>query len=400
LENLGRELPEYQRVHDFVLRAEPLPRTTTRKLKRFELAGQLETLRRQSDRKGTGMALETTEVDRVLMNSPGGRATIAAVKQQLGETVIHPQMNLEIDLGLDSLARAECFVSVEASLGLTLEPDEAANVQTVGDLVGLANAKLGTGPASPETGRTKFSWRDALTQPALQQELPEEVRELIKPKPGSVLLAYGVLRVIYVIARVLFRMEVKGAEVLTQIQRPYLICPNHQSYLDPFVICSTYPRSVLRDVFHVGASMYFTNAVTAQLAKLINVVPIDPDTHLLRAMRAGAAGLSAQKILTIYPEGQRSFDGQLHEFKKGAAVLAAEMKVPIVPVALDGAYRIWPRYSGHFRFAKIRIVFGKPIDPQEVTSLTGEPAYEELTQVLKQKIQQMLNDMRGIKEVV
>jgi 1-acyl-sn-glycerol-3-phosphate acyltransferase len=117
-------------------------------------------------------------------------------------------------------------------------------------------------------------------------------------------------------------------------------------------------------------------------------------------MRAGAAGLSAQKILTIYPEGQRSFDGQLHEFKKGAAVLAAEMKVPIVPVALDGAYRIWPRYSGHFRFAKIRIVFGKPIDPQEVTSLTGEPAYEELTQVLKQKIQQMLNDMRGIKEVV
>ena len=45
LENLGRELPEYQRVHDFVLRAEPLPRTTTRKIQRFELKSQLDELR-------------------------------------------------------------------------------------------------------------------------------------------------------------------------------------------------------------------------------------------------------------------------------------------------------------------------------------------------------------------
>ena len=47
-----------------------------------------------------------------------------------------------------------------------------------------------------------------------------------------------------------------------------------------------------------------------------------------------AAGLRAGKILNIYPEGQRSFDGQLHEFKKGAAILATELNLPIVPVAL------------------------------------------------------------------
>jgi long-chain acyl-CoA synthetase len=399
LENLGRDLPEYQRVHDFVLRAEPLPRTTTRKLRRFELAGQLAALRQQSDGQGTVKALEISETDQVFMNSQGGRATIAAMKQHMAESeVIHPRMNLEIDLGLDSLARAECFVSVEQSLGIQLEPDEAANVQTVGDLVRLANAKLGTGPASARFGYANFSWREALAQPALQQELPEEVRVLLKPKPGSVVLAYAVLRVIYLIARLLFRMEVKGADVLTKIEPPYLICPNHQSYLDPFVVCSTYSRRVLREVFHVGASMYFSNAVMALLARLINVVPIDPDRHLLRAMRAGVAGLSAQKILTIYPEGQRSFDGKLHEFKKGAAILATEMKVPIIPVALDGAYLIWPRYSGRFHFAKIRIFFGNPIDPQEVAAgSTGEAAYEKLTEVLQHRIQQMLNDMRGTK---
>ena len=396
LENLGRELPEYQRVHDFVLRAEPLPRTTTRKLKRFELAGELQTLRLQTNGQPASKASDINEADLALMDSPGGRATIAAVKQHVAQAkVVQPQMNLEIDLGLDSLARAECFVSVEQSLGIELKAEEAATVQTVAELARLADTKLGTGPALSELAPAKFSWREALAQPDLQERLPEEVKELLRPKPGSVLLAYVVLRVIYLISRLLFRLQVRGADVLTQLEPPYLICPNHQSYLDPFIVCSTYPRRVLRDVFHVGASMYFTNAVMVQLAKLINVVPIDPDTHLLPAMRAGVAGLSAEKILTIYPEGQRSFDGKLHEFKKGAAILATELNVPIVPVALDGPYLIWPRNSWRFHLARISITFGKPIDPQEVAAgATGEAAYEKLTEVLQQRIQQMLNDMR------
>ena len=400
LENLGRELPEYQRVHDFVLRAEPLPRTTTRKLRRFELANQVDSLRLQAGSEPASKVLDISQADQSLMDSPGGRATLAAVKQHTAESkVIQTQMNLEIDLGLDSLARAECFVSVEQSLGIELRPEEAATVQTVAELARLANTKLGTGPAPGERSPTKFSWREALAQPALQDEQPEEVKELLRPKRGSVLLAYAVLRGVYLISRLLFRMEVRGVEVLSQVESPYLICPNHQSYLDPFIVCSTYPHRVLNKVFHVGASMYFTNAVMAQLARLINVVPIDTDTHLLRAMHAGAAGLSAQKILTIYPEGQRSFDGKLHEFKKGAAILAAELKLPIIPVALDGTFRIWPRYSWRFHLAKIKVAFGKPIDPQEVAAgLTGEAAYEKLTQVLQQRIQQMLNDMRGSTE--
>lgn len=400
LENLGRELPEYQRVHDFLLRAEPLPRTTTRKLKRFELASEIQILRNQTNGKRESKALAISEADQVLIDSPGGRATIAAVKQHLAESkVIQPQMNLEIDLGLDSLARAECLVSVEQNLGIELRAEEAATVQTVAELARLANTKLGTGPAAGQLGATKFSWREALAQPSLQEDLPKEVQELLRPKRGSVLLAYAVLRVVYLISRLLFRMEVRGVEVLSHVESPYLICPNHQSYLDPFIVCSTYPRRVLSKVFHVGASMYFSNAVMAHLARLINVVPIDTDTQLLRAMRAGVAGLSAQKILTIYPEGQRSFDGKLHEFKKGAAILASELKLPIVPVALDGVYRVWPRHSWRFHLAEIKVVFGKPIDSQEVAAgLTGEAAYEKLTLVLRQRIQQMLNELRGSTE--
>jgi len=212
-----------------------------------------------------------------------------------------------------------------------------------------------------------------------------------------VLFAYLVLRIVRVVAQLLFRMDVRGKEILDHIKPPYLICPNHQSYVDPFLVCSSYPRRILQNIFHVGASMYFTNGFMAWLARLINVVPIDPDVQLMRAMRAGAAGLRAGKILNIYPEGQRSFDGHLYEFRKGAAILAAELDLPIVPVALDGAYRIWPRRSWRFRLAKVRISFGEPIDVRSVISgeTDKELAYENVTVELKQRIQQMLDEMRG-----
>ena len=61
------------------------------------------------------------------------------------------------------------------------------------------------------------------------------------------------------------------------------------------------------------------------VSRMLQVVPVNPDTELMRAMRAGAAGLKNGKILHIYPEGERGFDGELHEFKKGAAILATEL---------------------------------------------------------------------------
>jgi long-chain acyl-CoA synthetase len=395
LENLGRELPEYQRVHDFVLRAEPLPRTNTRKIRRFELRTQLEALKEQEGNRREPKRIVRSEADQELMDSTAGRVVTAAIKQHVRDIeLIHPQMNFEIDLGLDSLARAECFASVEQSLGIELKPEEASVAQTVGELVKLANAKINGKPPSVGQTSADFQWRDVLS--GTSEELPE-VAQLLKPKPGLALFAYVALQLIYLVARVLFRMEVRGGEVLTELKPPYLICPNHQSFIDPFLVCSTYPRPLLKNIFHVGASMYFANAAMAQLARLINVVPIDPDVQLLRAMRAGAAGLRAGKVLNIYPEGQRSFDGQLHEFKKGAAILAAELKLPIVPVALDGTFRIWPRKSWRFRLAKVRISFGQPIDPRTAVSKEAneDVVYEEVTRLLKERIQQLLDEMRS-----
>jgi 1-acyl-sn-glycerol-3-phosphate acyltransferase len=209
-------------------------------------------------------------------------------------------------------------------------------------------------------------------------------------------VAYALLRLIYFAARVLLRLEVEGRDVLVCLRRPFLICPNHQSYLDAIILCSTYPRDVAPHIFHVGASEYFAGPFMRWLARTLNIVPVDPDTHLLRAMRASAGGLRAGKILNLYPEGQRSFDGRLQEFKNGAAILATELDLPVVPVAIDGTYRVWPRDSWRIRPAKVRISFGEPFTPRSAIpeGVSGEAAYEAVTDELKKRIQRMLDEMR------
>ena len=181
-----------------------------------------------------------------------------------------------------------------------------------------------------------------------------------------------------------------------KIKRPFLVCPNHQSYLDPFIVSGAYPYDVMKNTFAVGASEYFQSGFMQSVARLINVIPIDPDTQLLKAIKASATGLKHGKVLNIFPEGERSFDGGLNDFKKGAAILATELELPIVPVALDGLYKVWGRSSTKISLAKVKVRFGKPFYPKEIVdaSMVGEARYQAVTAHLKQRIQTMFDEMR------
>ena len=125
----------------------------------------------------------------------------------------------------------------------------------------------------------------------------------------------------------------------------------------------------------------------------------------MKAMKAGAVGLKYGKILNLFPEGERAFDGDLHTFKKGAAILATELDMPIVPVALDGLYKVWARDSGKINLAKVKLRFGKPFYPKDVlsepfaladglSSANNEAKYEAVTAHLKTEIQMMIDEMR------
>lgn len=394
LDNLGRELPEYQRVRDYIVRAEPIPRTATRKIKRFALQKEIqEQGLTDGDVKDTKSRQISAE-DRQLLNSQAGKALLSAIKQQKRETPeIHPDMNLEIDLRLDSLARAEIIASLEQTFGFEFDSKEITSAFTVGEVIKLvqqsANSESFKGSIT-----TEFNW-DKIVKETKKDELPE-VRRILRDSLFSSILAFILLKFIYLTLKVFLRLEVTGLDEIKKLDKPFLVCPNHQSYLDAFVVCSAYPFSILRYIFHVGASEYFRGYFTSRLANLLKIVPIDADSQILKAMKAGAIGLKNNKILNIYPEGERAFDGDLHPFKKGAAILATELDLPIVPVALDGLHKVWARKSKKIRLAKVKMHFGKPFYPAEFINeqMDNETQYEVVTAELKNKIQKMIEDLR------
>ncbi len=401
LDDLGRELPEYQRVREYLIRAAPLPRTATRKIKRFELkrlieSGSLNGLVKE-DKSWT-----LDENDSNLLASPTGIAVTTALRQQMKtDEAIHPDMNLEIDLGLDSLARAEAFAALEHAFSTEFTPDEAANALSVRGVAELVARVAANSGSNGSAGEVSLNWSHILKETAGMDKI---VRPVLRRRPLFRTFAWLVYKCFYAFSRIFMRLEVAGRENLyamdtrrAETGEAFLICPNHQSYIDAFLISSTYPHRVFSNIFHVGTSGIFQGKFMEFVAKMLSVVPVDPDMQLMKAMKAGAIGLRAGKILNIYPEGERSYDGHLHEFKKGAAILATELGLPILPVAIDGAHKVWPRGTYRLRPAKVKITFGEPIFPNPAFKDKGRADasdYAALIEQLRTNIRQMIDQMR------
>src|SRR5207245_6439743 len=111
----------------------------------------------------------------------------------------------------------------------------------------------------------------------------------------------------------------------------FILSSNHQSYIDPLVLASTLPWFLFRNLFAVGTSDIFGSGLMRRLAPWVRTVVVDPDANLIPAMRAGAFGLRNGRILILYPEGERSIDGQPKVFKKSGANRSLLVQVAIVP---------------------------------------------------------------------
>ena len=403
LDNLGRDLPEYQRVRDYIIRAEPLPRTGSRKIKRFELKKEIEN-GGANGRTREKKEWQLTADDRAFLETSAAKTVVAVIRSNAPDAeVIHPSMNLEIDLGLDSLARAETFAALEHAFSREFEADDAAQALTVRDVIELVRVTpsgVKTVNVTPEgvTLADDMTWSTIIR--TADEDIPE-LRKALENRPLFAIFAFSAYRSFNLFCRVFMRLEVEGLENLRSMKRPFLICPNHQSFLDPFVLCSNYPFEFFKNTFHVGASEFFQTRLMGWIAQMLHVVPVDPDTQLMKAMKAGAIGLKHGRILNIYPEGERAYDGDLHKFKKGAAILATELELPILPVAIDGLYKVWARRTFKIRPAKVKIRIGKPFYTRDVVAsgneqrtTNNEQIYEIVTAHLKQTIAGMIDEMR------
>ncbi len=383
VEGLSMELPSTKRILSFDIWRDPLPRTSTRKLKRFEI--QRRAMAGEGADGGSSDAAELTAAEALWIANPDVQKAIAIIRRA-GKTQkpVLPASNLELDLGFDSMERVELVVELERELGSSADDKVIAQVYTVLELVdALLQARGGTSGPPKSAG-----WEEVL---ATEPDDPQVLSAL----KGSILFAFiwfVVGKIVSVFVRIFFGLRVSGVENLPR-EGPFILCPNHQSFLDGPIVASMIPWRLFKNMFYVGTSEIFGHGVFGFLAKTIRLVPVDPDSNLVNAMRAGAYGLRHGRNLVLYPEGERSIDGLPKKFKKGAAILSVHMKVPIYPVALEGFYDSWPRHKKFPRLAKLKVQFGAPIHPPE-SAANAEETYQQLTATLRSCVTEMWETMR------
>ncbi|MEI6667855.1 MAG: AMP-binding protein [Acidobacteriota bacterium] len=388
IEGLSIRLPHHKRVLSFDIWMEDLPRTSTRKLKRPAIEQLYRA--RQADAAKPREAVEWSDADQMWAADPHAADALRSIRASAKPgALITPDANLELDLGLDSMERVELLARLEQTYGVDVPDPIAHGLYTVRDLV-EAVRPTGDGLAQPGAARPD-PWAHILAEPIDDPV----VQAVLRRKPLFTPFAFGLMRAVNLAARALVGLRVSGLERIPR-RGPYIICPNHQSYLDAFLVVGALPYDTFKELFFVGASEYFETRFKAWLASLMNVVPVDPDANLVRAMQAGGFGLKHGRVLVLFPEGERSPDGSPKRFKKGAAILAQQLGVPILPVAIDGFQRMWPRGRGPLWRAwlpwagtRAAIECGEPIAPGDHVGQDGEDRYGLLTAALRQAVVSM-----------
>ena len=392
IEALSHKIASTKRLGSYDIWQEDLPRTTTRKLKRFQIEKTVRELQQNCDG-DSGVAAARplpplTDDEQQWLEREDVKRALAIVRESLRTQLdtIRSGHNLELDLGLDSMQRVELLTALEQQLGGDVPEAQLAEVYSVRDLVDavVSSASRGEGQASA----AEPVWSTILNEPVTDPDVLALTSHNIFAEVFFFLLG----KLIYLFALDRFRLKVRGFENLPE-KGPYLICSNHQSYIDPLVMAGALPYRLFRDTFALGTSDIFGTGFMRRLARWLRVAVLDPDANLVPAMRAGAFGLSQGHILVLYPEGERTNDGNLRVFRKGAAILSIHTQAPIIPVAIEGFYEAWPRHKALPKFTDLQLVFGKPIQPPPLHE-ASEAAYERLTSELKSRVVGMWQKLR------
>ncbi len=392
IEALSHKIASTKRLGSYDIWQEDLPRTTTRKLKRFQIEEKVRELQQKQEAGDSGVGTEKekplTGDEQLWLEREDVKRALTIVRESSRNRLdaIHPTHNLELDLGLDSMQRVELLTALEQQLGGQVPESQLGEIYSVRDLVDavLRSASRGEGHARAAAP----AWSTILSEPATDPE----VLALAGHNFFAEVFFFLLGKLIYLFALDRFHLKTRGLEYLPETG-PYLLCSNHQSYLDAPLLAAALPWRLFRDTYALGTSDIFGKGFMRRLARWLRTAVLDPDANLVPAMRAGAFGLSQGHILVLYPEGERTNDGGLRLFRKGAAILSIHAQAPIVPVAIEGFYEAWPRHKKFPKFTDLQMVFGKPIQPPPLNE-ASEAAYERLTTELKSRVVAMWRELR------
>jgi 1-acyl-sn-glycerol-3-phosphate acyltransferase len=175
------------------------------------------------------------------------------------------------------------------------------------------------------------------------------------------------------IARGFFNYQVYGRE--HQLKGGALIASNHVSFMDPPSVGLAFDH----EIFYMARKTLLKNAFVAWFYRAWNTIPIDQERPEMGPLKKVIKLLRGGDQVIIFPEGERSRDGQLLPAQAGVGLIIAKSKVPVMPVRIFGAHEAMPRGKTFPQPADLKIVFGPPIYfTEEELSASDREGYQAL----------------------
>ena len=353
----AQRLPSYQRLSGFALTSQPLPRTRLGKYRRFllpalyarALAGSLARL-----------AKPASPEDRALLQRPVARAVWNELERRFADQRLDLDTSLSLDLGLDSFGWMELAVLLQDRAGVALSDQDLAQIETIRDLLRLAIARGTVDGASPSGG----------------PKPPPDIEYWLSPT-GPMLTALGAVlwAINAVIMRGLFRLSVAAARRLPAAG-PFVLAPNHVSYLDVLAVAAALSWPRLRHTYWAGdARRFFPSRLGRVFCRAVHLFPVDA-MHPGAALETAQRVLKAGDILVWFPEGWRSPDGRLQRFLPGIGELLLASRAAAVPVLIEGTFEALPRGRAVPRPHRVSVRFGAAISVTDLRA-AGAGARDE-----------------------
>lgn len=352
--------PNYKKIHDIKIVKEELPKTRIGKIRRFMLKDLLEDKVETSDKKVEKKAVEVPSEIREKYDIINKYITERYNKD------IDLDSHIELDLGFDSLDIVEFMNFLNSTFEIEIVEQDFVDHKTISDIIKLVEEKSG------------------LTTEKVVEKVDknENLKKIIEGDsnvnlPPSAKYA-KVLKFLFTpLFKFYFRYKYSGKENLGE--GAGIIVGNHQSYLDAFMLNNAFTYKELSNNYYIATALHFKSKTMKYLAGNGNIILVDTNRNLKNTLQAASKVLKSGKKLIIFPEGARTRDGQLQEFKKTFAILAQELNVPIYPFVLKGAYEAFPYNKKFPKRHDISVQFLEKIESKNKT-------VEELVEETKNNI--------------
>lgn len=332
LEPFNAQVNHYKRITSLFITREPLPRTRLEKLQRFRLP---EIINRT-------VSKEAVYVSEFVEPASEEYRIIKQYIRQEKRCDVRPNDGLLTDLALDSLDRLALQQFIDTTFGMTLTDEKLEQCKTVTGLAAYVS---------------DFKTRIEVDQTDWHTILMQDTSSMPYPKSWITMRFFKSMS--HALFNIYFAFRIKGER---NFQTPCIYASNHQSYLDGLFVMAAVASKNVRHTFFVAKEQHLRKPFLRFLASKHNVIALrmnDLKNSILQLSEVLKRGDS----LIIFPEGTRTETGMIGEFKRMFAILSVEMNVPIVPITINGAFRVMPKHSHFPRIGRVSLEVHEPIMP-------------------------------------